>query len=101
MARIKDVIDSTFSYLRDRRRAYNLLFMNTEPANIVMRDLIEFSHWGEGPARPTNEETWRLIGRQDVVRRIQQHANLTDAQLFNLFNGGTLFKIEQDAKEST
>ena len=93
--RIRDVIDNTLSFLTTRARAYKLLFNNTQPAVIVMKDLCEFSHWAQGPARPTNEETWRLIGRQDVIRRIQQHSHLTDAQLFNLFNGGALQSIEQ------
>jgi hypothetical protein len=96
--RVKTVVDNTYAFLNRRRHAYRLMFNNTEPANIVLRDLVEFSHWGEGPARPTNEETWRLIGRQDVIRRIQQHGSLTDAQLFSLFNGGTLFQPEQQSE---
>lgn len=95
LPRVKDVVDKTLEFLSERKKAYRLLFNNTRPAVIVMKDLVQFSHWTDGPARPTNEETWRLIGRQDVVRRIQQHVNLTDAQLFNLFNGGALQQIEQ------
>ena len=50
--RIKDVIDNTLSFLTTRARAYKLLFNNTQPAVIVMKDLCEFSHWAQGPARP-------------------------------------------------
>lgn len=96
MPKVRDVIDNTLAFLSERKKAYRLLFHNTRPAVVVMKDLCEFSHWTTGPARPTNEETWRLIGRQDVIRRIQQHAHLTDAQLFNLFNGGALQQIEQE-----
>ena len=96
LPRIKTVVDNTLAFLSARRRAYNLLFHNTQPAVIVLKDLLEFSHWMTGPARPTNEETWRLIGRQDVIRRIQQHSHLSEQQLFNLFNGGALMETGQD-----
>ncbi len=83
---IKDTVANTLLFLKDRRTAYQLFFK--QPAGQeVLGDLLKFSKWIEGPGRPTNEETWRLIGRQDVIRRIQQHINLSSEQLFALYNG--------------
>jgi len=97
--KIKDLTQNTLEFLNSRRRAYGLVFRdNTEPSRVVMKDLTEFTHWIEGPAGATNEETWRLIGRQDVLRRIMQHANLSDRQLMALYNGGRVPILESDTE---
>ena len=87
--RVKDLIDYTLDFLNERRKAYRLMFRSDAiEANIVMKDFLEFSHWVQGPASETNEETWRLIGRQDMIRRIMQHSALSAEQLMALYNGG-------------
>ena len=83
---IQQVIDNTMVFLRDRSTAYKLAI--TSPAGQMMYgDLLKFSRYMQGPADPDPNQTWRLIGRQDMIRRIQQHINLTDTQLFALYNG--------------
>ena len=83
---VQKVIDNTMVFLRDRSTAYKLAI--TSPAGQMMYgDLLKFSRYAQGPADPDQFQTWRLIGRQDMIRRIQQHVNLTDGQLFALFNG--------------
>jgi hypothetical protein len=80
------VINNTMLFLRDRSTAYKLAI--TSPAGQMMfSDLLKYTRFLQGPADPDNNQTWRLIGRQDVIRRIQQHINLTDSQLFALYNG--------------
>ena len=88
MARLtlKAVVANTMVFLRDRSTAYKLVI--TSPAGQMMYgDLLKFSRYMQGPADPDPNQTWRLIGRQDMIRRIQQHVNLTDGQLFAVFNG--------------
>lgn len=83
---VQNVIDNTMIFLRDRSTAYKLAI--TSPAGQMMYgDLLKFSRYAQGPADPDQFQTWRLIGRQDMIRRIQQHVNLSDAQLFSLYNG--------------
>jgi len=89
----RTMYDRTMSFLRDRKVGYQLFFK--QPAGqFILQDLLKFSHWIDGPVGRTNEETWRLIGRQDVIRRIQQHTNLTVDQLFTLYNGQITDLIE-------
>lgn len=86
---LRDTVNTTLNFLMHRKVAYQLFFK--QPAGQeVLGDLLKFSKWVEGPARPTTEETWRVIGRQDVIRRIQQHINLTSEQLFALYNGAQI-----------
>jgi hypothetical protein len=83
---VQKVIDNTMIFLRDRSTAYKLAI--TSPAGQMMYgDLLKFSRYAQGPADLDQFQTWRLIGRQDMIRRIQQHINLTDQQLFSLYNG--------------
>jgi hypothetical protein len=98
---ITAAVANTLKLLRWRRRGYKLWF-GTDAGKEVLKDLLAFSKFLEGPARPTNEETWRLIGRQDMIRRIQQHVHLTEEQLFALYNGMTvpfLNAVEQKERE--
>lgn len=101
MAGISEKVANTLGLLRERKRGYQLWF-GSRAGHAVLQDLLGFSKFLEGPARPSNEETWRLIGRQDMVRRIQQHLHLTPEQLFALYNGMTvpfLNAVDQKDKE--
>ena len=91
-------IANTLRMLRERRRGYQLWF-GSRAGRHVLQDLMQFSKFLEGPARPTNEETWRLIGRQDMIRRIQQHCRLNEEQLFALYNGMTVPFVEAVANK--
>lgn len=95
---ITEKVVNTLSMLRERKRGYQLWF-GSRAGHAVIQDLLSFSKFLEGPARATNEETWRLIGRQDMIRRIQQHVHLSEEQLFALYNGMTvpfLKAVEKD-----
>jgi len=88
---------ATLSFLRQRKANYRSVF--TSPAGEeVLLDLVKFTKFLEGPVGRSNEETWRLIGRQDVLRRIQQHCNLTVEQLFALYSAQPVPTYAQLAK---
>ena len=78
-------VGKTLQFLRGRRTAYQLLFAQPTGQEIL-RDLVKFTKILHGPYGRTDAETYRLIGRQDVMRRIQQHCGLTPEQLFALYN---------------
>jgi hypothetical protein len=87
MAKLEELIQRTKLFLKDRKIAYSLSF--SQPAGqIVLGDLIKWSRWIDGPRDGLNEaQTQRILGRQDVIRRINQHMNLTTDQLYALYNG--------------
>jgi len=84
----------TVDFLRGRKHAYQLAF-NGPAGQDVLRDLAKFCR--------ANETTWHedaskrdvLIGRREVFLRIQEHLNLTSAQLAVLYSGGALKPGEQ------
>lgn len=86
MSFLKSQVDKTVLFLRQRKTAYQLMF--GQPAGrVVMMDLLKYSHWLKGPYGKDDRETYRLIGRQDVIRRIAEHMGLSVEQLFGLYNG--------------
>ena len=92
---VRERIQATLLFLKDRRTAYGLCF--GQPAGqIVMGDLVRFSKWMDGPKPGETEAvTQRVLGRQDVIRRINQHMNLSTEQLFALYNGQQLPQVIQ------
>jgi hypothetical protein len=83
---VRTAVENTLAFLGIRSRAYQLTF--SQPAGQeVLKDLLAFCKLAEGPYGKDDRETYRLIGRQDVLRRIQQHSKLTPEQLFALYNG--------------
>jgi hypothetical protein len=97
---LQKVVDNTLLFLRDRKTAYQLKFGNKDGATrLIMADLVKFTHWREGAFHKDQRVTDRLLGRQDVLRRINEHIGLTDRQLMVLYNGGQvpdLIEEEQD-----
>lgn len=88
---VRTVIDNTLLFLRDRKTAYSLKFGAKDGATrMIMADLVRFCHWQEGAFHKDQRITDRLLGRQDVLRRINEHIGLTDRQLMVLYNGGPI-----------
>lgn len=87
---------ATFDFLRGRKRAYQLAL--TSPAGLeVLEDLARFCRANETcvvPGDPTL--TAILEGRREVWLRIQQHLNLTPAQLFELYSGRPFNPVKED-----
>ena len=95
---INKVVENTLLFLRDRKTAYQLKFGAKDGATrLIMKDLAQFCHWQQGAFHTNPRITDRLLGRQDVLRRINEHLGLTDRQLFALYNGSPIPDlIEED-----
>lgn len=94
---IREVVENTLIFLRDRKTAYSLTFSKNKGATrLVMADLVKFSKWQEGAFHKDQRVTDRLLGRQDVIRRINEHLNLSDTQLMALYNGSPVPGLIED-----
>jgi|SRR5580658_1951975 hypothetical protein len=97
---IGDVVQNTLLFLRDRSTAYRLLFNPKDlKAKLVLKDLLQYSHWGEDKFIEDARLAERLKGRQDVILRILRHQSLTPKQLFTLFNNSPVPQAEQDEED--
>jgi hypothetical protein len=92
------VIDNTLLFLKDRKTAYQLLFdvRRSGAARIVLKDLMQFCKWDESAFHENEHIKDRILGRQDVIRRIEQHLYLNRRKLFNLYNGSDIPAPVQD-----
>lgn len=91
---IRSLVDATRVFLRDRKRAYQLLFNPRNPAGmVVLQDLMQFCRAAESVYHPDSRKTDIAIGRHEVWLRIQQHLNLTETQLFALYNGNQVADV--------
>ena len=90
----KQVLEATSVKVRDTKTAYQLAF-SSPAGELVFEDLLTYSRYADGPASPDNNQTWRLIGRQDVIRHIQQYSNMSEDQLFSLLYGSAAFNLKQ------
>lgn len=112
MATMQERIARTLIFLKDRKTAYMLFFGHTRTAyrafkmqpagQMILTDLLKFSHWAVGmPLKAQTEfDRGRIVGRQDVIRRINQHINLTTEQLFALYNGQQIPEIIRGQQET-
>lgn len=85
MKRIRD-------FLSKRRGAYARLFdRSNDPLGdkaVVLDDLMKFCRFGESVYHADQRMTDVLIGRQEVLHRILDHANLDLDTLFEKYNRG-------------
>ncbi len=97
---LKSMVQNTLALLHDRRLAYRLTFPDqSKPAQEVLADLTKFCHWGSTPFNPDPNVTLVIIGRQQVLLRIKQHLNLSDEQLFALYNGQSVPRRAEQEEE--
>ncbi len=77
--------------MRPRKRAYELTFNKRDPhVQAVLMDLAVFCRANESVWHEDQRKTDVLIGRNEVWQRIQNHLNLTPAQLARLYSGQQL-----------
>jgi hypothetical protein len=90
-------IRNTFDFLRDRKRAYQLVFRSPSGA-IVLRDMAAFCRATSPPWGTSPEDTARYVGRNEVWHRIMQHLNLSEDELFQLYteNKYPVVRVEED-----
>ena len=81
-----DLIDRARAFLFGRKRPYQTTFLNVTGEQ-VLADLAKFCRAHDTTFHPDANVAHRLDGRREVWLRIQQHLNLTDEQIWQLYNG--------------
>lgn len=85
------LLEQAFSFIHDRKRAYQLTFQLTQPANvIVLQDLAKFCRANESTFNPDARIAANLDGRREVYLRIMNHLGLSDEQLLALYTNGNV-----------
>jgi hypothetical protein len=79
-------IDAIMGFIKKRKRQYQLVF-NSYAGQDVMIDLARFCRANETCFHEDARMHAVLEGRREVFLRIQQHLNLTEQQLFDLYSG--------------
>lgn len=94
---VNKIVENTLIFLRDRKTAYLLKFGAKDGATrLIMKDLAKFCRWQEGAFHANPRITDRLLGRQDVLRRINEHLGLSDTQLMALYNSSPVPDLIQE-----
>jgi hypothetical protein len=76
------------AFLQERKRAYSLVFDKNNAADqIVLRDLARFCYANRSCFAADERVHSAREGRREVWLRIQQHLNLTEADLYSLYGG--------------
>lgn len=72
------MIETVKRLLSGRRQAYSRAFdtANSSDAQVIVADLMRFCRFGESVFHPNQRVTDVLIGRQEVLTRILDHAGL-------------------------
>ncbi|MDP2619902.1 MAG: hypothetical protein Q8P46_06950 [Hyphomicrobiales bacterium] len=90
-------------FLSRRRQAYARVFDDgNADAGRVLEDLMQFCRFGQTAFHPDQRVTDVLIGRQEVLYRILDHARLDTDVLFQKYNitshspRARAFKMETD-----
>ena len=95
-------LETILSYLRSRKINYKLAF-GSPAGQAVLRDLAPFCRARESAAVPgERDKTMILVGRREVWIRIQQHLQLTDAQLLAIYGGKDIIvnEVEEDNEDA-
>lgn len=92
---MNDTLRRLFSFIDQRKRAYQLTFQLNQPANVaVLDDLIRFCRVNESTFHPDARIAANLDGRREVFLRIQNHLGLTTEQLLSLYAGDPLGAVK-------
>lgn len=82
----RDAIAKAQEFVTQRKAAYHRTFEGTGvDGKAVLTDLANFCRAHQSTFDQNPAVANRLDGRREVWLRIQQHLNLTDAQLWELF----------------
>lgn len=83
---ISEALRAVRAKLTTRAQAYRSTFSGPVP-EVVLRDLAKFCRAHESTVTPDQRMTDILEGRREVWLRIQQHLQLTEEQLWDLYDG--------------
>lgn len=109
MPTVRDAIDSTRAFLRDRRQSYRELvaFLRhpgrnrpSPAAQDALRDLAIFCRANESCWHPDPRVHAALEGRREVWLRLQQHLNMSQEELEVIYTGGTLPAIAEESEDA-
>ena len=81
----EELVDKARGFLFRRQQAYRTTFQGPV-ANIVLKDMAKFCRAHESTANPDPHIAARLDGRRELWLRVQHHLNLTQEQLWALYN---------------
>jgi len=85
---LEEVRRATEAFLSRRKKSYSLVFReNDGDVDVVLRDLARFCRAGKTPFDKDPQITALLLGRQEVFLRIQQHLNLSEERLYEIYGG--------------
>jgi hypothetical protein len=82
----------TLDFVGARQRSYSMA-LNAPAAKLMLADLAKFCRATVPPAGKTTEETWRLIGRNEVWCRMMEHIHLGPREMYKLYGGPSLDHI--------
>lgn len=81
-------LEGIYAFIRGRKRAYQLTFQLSQPANIaVLEDLAKFCRARESTFHQDPRIAANLDGRREVWLRITNHMGLTEEELVALYAG--------------
>jgi hypothetical protein len=87
------VLERAREWLRSRQLAYQRVFLGHGiDTDIVLKDLAKFCRAHESTFHIEHSASDRLDGRREVWLRIQQHLQLTDQQLWDIYGNKSLTK---------
>jgi len=81
-----EAIEKARLWLATRRYAYQTTFKGPLADN-VLRDLAEFCRANKSTFHENDRAHALAEGRREVWLRIQQHLRMTEAELWNLYDG--------------
>lgn len=84
-----EVKQAVLNFLHGRKRAYVETFDNPGAGKAVLADLAKFCRAHTSTFHQDPRIAAQLDGRREVWLRIQQHLQLTDEQLWDLFRKNT------------
>jgi hypothetical protein len=80
--------------------AYDRVFLGSTAGQMVLRDLARFCRAMETIYDPDPRKTDILIGRNEIWKRIQDHLNLTPAELYDIYGDRRIrLRIEQEDED--
>ena len=86
---LTEMVEKARAFLRGRRIAYNQVFNpNTPDGALVLKDLAKFCRAHGSTFNADSRVHAILEGRREVWLRIQNHLNLTEDQLWELYGKG-------------
>lgn len=94
---MNELVRKAFDFIRGRKQDYQLTFGRNSPAaQRVLRDLVKFCRGVETVYHTDERMTYVLIGRNEVLKRIQDNLNLSAADLYQISTGQQLsYKDEE------